>query len=101
MDSSAEVLDDDMGSRDDLVEGQPANMDENLKPNRHVLELLARSTDGNDQLLSLVHLAVHDQLKNWGIDSEPPTTRGRSKARKSNSNRLGRSDVGQHVSLYF
>lgn len=66
---------------------------------RHVLELLARScnvVDGHEQMISLVQGAVYEQLKNWGIDFESPTTRGRTKVRKSNKTR---SETGQHVSF--
>lgn len=66
----------------------------------HILELLKRSTsDGvkNEQMVSFIHFAVYEQLKNWGIDMELPSTRGRPKSRKSNSSKFSRLENGSNV----
>lgn len=65
---------------------------------RHVLDVIGTNAkDGSEQMTTLIHQAVLEQLKYLGVEFEPPATRGRTKVRKSNSIKPGRTESGFNV----
>ncbi|CAL8110913.1 unnamed protein product [Orchesella dallaii] len=93
MDTSGEAVQEEIGDDANHRMDVDQRLVESSKEKcRHVLELI--SNEGTEQMGLLVNQAVTEQLRNWGIDIETPGGRGRTKIRKSNSNKAGRSDVG-------